>query len=421
MMETNKVEKESGQFDSSKQLQQRTVNVYRISVLLLLLLILAVLMYTASVIITNYANWQCTCNCTEVCRNDSRLHSGLLAQEDRQVATPLERSWITELDYYNSTVMPVIIIIPNFTKVITNKDIWMSDPFLAFEGGYQMFIRVNTDDTNSYVSVYLYLMKGPNDDELQQSGFWPMKGTFIIELLNQKEDNNHHKKVYFLSNETCSECANRVIDKLVATGYGTHKFMLQSSLIGSIRYYKNHSIYIRISYGICYACAFVKEALISALLLFFFLIQIDNASGLTLLEFVLLYKNLKETSKLVFGIQFDYEMVKRIVYKDTIKTCFLMGLLVLASELLPALLMEFVSLDASYVSVRVINRLLEVCTYSLTVSIYSYGNKQFAIVKPIWLLYLFHQTYSFLTTCIFVLSLTFINIFFVNIYNVLEL
>lgn len=35
----------------------------------------------------------------------------------------------------------------------------------------------------NYVSLFLYLMKGPHDDELQQSGSWPLCGNFTIEYL----------------------------------------------------------------------------------------------------------------------------------------------------------------------------------------------------------------------------------------------
>ena len=50
----------------------------------------------------------------------------------------------------------------------------------------------NGDGKGTHVSVYLYLMKGPHDDELEQSGHWPLKGTFTIELLNQLNDSDHH-------------------------------------------------------------------------------------------------------------------------------------------------------------------------------------------------------------------------------------
>ena len=47
----------------------------------------------------------------------------------------------------------------------------------------------------THVSVFLYLMKGSHDDELEQSGHWPLRGTFTIELLNQKIDYDHYSRM----------------------------------------------------------------------------------------------------------------------------------------------------------------------------------------------------------------------------------
>ena len=56
-----------------------------------------------------------------------------------------------------------------------------------------------TVDANGYdvakgtcVSMWAYLMKGKYDDQLE----FPFRGTVKIELLNQLEDNNHHKGSY---------------------------------------------------------------------------------------------------------------------------------------------------------------------------------------------------------------------------------
>ena len=40
-------------------------------------------------------------------------------------------------------------------------------------------------------------MKGPHDDKLEQSGHWPLRGTFTIELLNQLNDSDHHEHKVF--------------------------------------------------------------------------------------------------------------------------------------------------------------------------------------------------------------------------------
>ena len=89
-------------------------------------------------------------------------------------------------------ISAVILRMPNFIQRITNKEFWESNPFFAFAGGYQMCLQVHVKEQD--LSVYLNLMKGPHDDELQESGYWPLRGIFIIELLNQNSDTNHYRR-----------------------------------------------------------------------------------------------------------------------------------------------------------------------------------------------------------------------------------
>ena len=63
------------------------------------------------------------------------------------------------------------------------KEQWYHSPFIAFNGGYQMcLIRIEAagdgEGEGTHVSVYLYLMKGLHNDELEQSGQRP----YTIEL-----------------------------------------------------------------------------------------------------------------------------------------------------------------------------------------------------------------------------------------------
>ena len=46
------------------------------------------------------------------------------------------------------------------------------------------------DGTGTHVSVFVYYMRGENDELLP----WPFTGKVKIELLNQLEDNNHYSK-----------------------------------------------------------------------------------------------------------------------------------------------------------------------------------------------------------------------------------
>ena len=117
----------------------------------------------------------------------------------------------------------------NFTDKKVNKEEWISNPFFAYEGGYQMCLRVDAggygDGEGTHVSVYLHLMKGPHDDKLEQSGHWPLRGTFTIELLNQFTNNDHYTRSMLLSGYLCSECTNRVVEGDMATGVGFDQFI----------------------------------------------------------------------------------------------------------------------------------------------------------------------------------------------------
>ena len=53
-------------------------------------------------------------------------------------------------------------------------------------------------------------MKGPHDDKLEQSGHWPMSGTFKIEKLNQLNDSYHYNHMLLIHHHLFGECTNRV-------------------------------------------------------------------------------------------------------------------------------------------------------------------------------------------------------------------
>ena len=48
---------------------------------------------------------------------------------------------------------------------------------------------------DTHLSVYLYLMEGPHDDELT----WPLRGKFEIKLLNQISDTLHYQTNYMIT------------------------------------------------------------------------------------------------------------------------------------------------------------------------------------------------------------------------------
>ena len=80
------------------------------------------------------------------------------------------------------------------------------------------------DGKGTHLSVYLYLMKGPHDDELT----WPLRKKFEIKLLNQICDNEHYSD-YQLTDD--GDVVDRVTEGDRATcGWGISKLISNEDL-----------------------------------------------------------------------------------------------------------------------------------------------------------------------------------------------
>ncbi|XP_064399375.1 TNF receptor-associated factor 5-like [Halichondria panicea] len=120
-----------------------------------------------------------------------------------------------------------------------------SPPFLTSASGYKMCIRVDTGKA-THVSVYAYLMKGDNDDSLS----WPFTGRVTFELLNQLEDDNHHKETTTFTADSVS--SQRVVDgERGGTGRGRTKFISHANLDynadNNTQYLKDDTLIFRVS------------------------------------------------------------------------------------------------------------------------------------------------------------------------------
>ena len=140
----------------------------------------------------------------------------------------------------------------NFSKLKKEKECWSSRPFYTFPGGYKMFLKVyaggHGNAKGTHISAFLVLVAGKNDETLE----WPMRGTFSIELLNQKEDQNHKKQsVHF--NETKAQSWNSKVDKVrPPSGLGCTKFVKyqdleRESLPSQTQYLKDDTLYFRVA------------------------------------------------------------------------------------------------------------------------------------------------------------------------------
>ena len=114
-------------------------------------------------------------------------------------------------------------------KLNTN-DVFLTKPLYSDLFGYKLCMEVCPNGLQSgdnrlsflsellfselhYISLHFYLMKGEHDESLT----WPFTGTVTVELLNQLEDNSHHKEKIIFSAE--DEASHRVeLDRAATAG-----------------------------------------------------------------------------------------------------------------------------------------------------------------------------------------------------------
>ena len=116
---------------------------------------------------------------------------------------------------------PCKMTMTGYTYHKNTKDRWFSPPFYDRPGGYKFCLKVHANGTGSHVSVYVYLMRGVNDDRL----VWPFQGSVSIQLVNQKK---HNKTVVieFDKKAAASGRADRVImEDTKEVGWGFSQFV----------------------------------------------------------------------------------------------------------------------------------------------------------------------------------------------------
>ncbi len=59
----------------------------------------------------------------------------------------------------------------------------------------------------THVSCFIYLMRGDFDNHLT----WPFRGEFTVQLLNQRENSNHHTTTFSFNDSTPNKVAGRVV------------------------------------------------------------------------------------------------------------------------------------------------------------------------------------------------------------------
>ena len=146
---------------------------------------------------------------------------------------------------------PVILKMSDYNRQKTRKIVWYNNSFYTHNRGYKMCLRVDAAGNGKYdgthLSVFLYLMKGPHDDELT----WPLREKIEINLLNHISDSEHHSDV--LSYDICT--TSTVIDRVIkgekaSEGWGNPQFISNEDLhkiTSTCQYLKDDHLFFQIT------------------------------------------------------------------------------------------------------------------------------------------------------------------------------
>jgi len=337
----------------------------------------------------------------------------------------------------NIEIAPVVRIIPNFSeKLKNNEEYYVYDPFLTFEGGYQIIVSICVsgchEGKGTHISMYVHLMKGPHDDELQQLSYWPFSGVIEIALLNQFKDECHCYKYIALDKNVLNDCTTRVtVDGKIGFGCGLSQGWLLSDLNNTV-FLKNDSLHFRISYeryifrlalkhSLLEIPTFISISLynwiiVSAMLIFAEFVAFCSGETVLkprLLDFgsviVFLFTNIR------VAFYTGFNVLSRNMKR------FLMLMVVLALALIAYATVEVVYSDMSTALDRywafqfVARRICEVLMWSCTVEVYkmSWGSN-LPMIGPMWILNLLSlDLYKVLSSVYRIFSVVYAPIVFI--------
>jgi len=144
-------------------------------------------------------------------------------------------------------VVPVVVKMSDYTKKKRNFINWYSESFYTHPKGYKMCLYVYPpgSDTGTHLLVYLFLMKGPYDDQLR----WPLKGHCEVKLLNQISNSEHH-----IGNGTYQDGGHKRVTRRERSYHAmwyTHQFISYKYLhkiTNTRQYLKDDSIFLQVDY-----------------------------------------------------------------------------------------------------------------------------------------------------------------------------
>lgn len=114
-----------------------------------------------------------------------------------------------------------------FARRKSLKSEYYSPVFYTHHGGYKMRLEVNLHKQGQYISVYARVLKGENDAILD----WPIRANVVVELLNWRQDINHHSYSICFHERVSNDFNGRVlVGDSASSGWGTASFITRNSL-----------------------------------------------------------------------------------------------------------------------------------------------------------------------------------------------
>ena len=174
--------------------------------------------------------------------NNNEIRTSIIAVRYRLQASMKEDNKAVQDRLHSMRKKFVIFKIINYEKKKKNNEVFPSQSFYTGIEEYNMRIDVypngNGKGEGTHVSVFVYILKGDNDDNLK----WPFIGTVKIELLNQLEDKSHHLMTVPFNQEK---------DAHVGSVWGYPTFIPHSQLsrnpVKNTQYLKDDTLYFRVS------------------------------------------------------------------------------------------------------------------------------------------------------------------------------
>jgi len=147
-------------------------------------------------------------------------------------------------------ICPVTVKMFQFDHYKKRFTYLLSKPFFSHIKGYKMYLSLypagSGDGKGTHVSVYLYLTRGPHDDELS----WPLRGKFQIKLLNQLSDCEHYSKTLTYGNTTPNHITKRVIEGDRDKSWGYTRYISNEDFLSATstcQYLKDNYVFFQVS------------------------------------------------------------------------------------------------------------------------------------------------------------------------------